>query len=106
MNRKLSATLALAGMLASSIAAAQPGSTPVTEAPPNGPGLGPQRPTPAINPIQLSPQDKEQLKDVESEYERFTQRADRTGDRARPIRSVDRLPDFRRSVSADRRPGR
>ena len=75
MNRKLSATLALAGMLASSVAAAQPGSTPVNEAPPNGPGLGPQRPTPNINPIQLSPQDKEQLKDVESEYERFTQRA-------------------------------
>ena len=72
MPRKLAATLALASMLASSVAAAQPSSTPVTEAPPNGPGLGQQPPTPAINPIQLSPEDKIQLKDIEAEYDRFT----------------------------------
>jgi tetratricopeptide (TPR) repeat protein len=72
MNRlnKLGAKVALAGMLLSSVAGAQPGPTPVTEAPPNGPGLGVQH-----NGIQLTAEDKEQLKDIENEYDRFTQAA-------------------------------
>ncbi len=72
-SRKLAASVALASMLLSTVAAAQPSSTPVTEAPPNGPGLGVQNPNPSpfTSPVQLSPEDKIQLKDAESEYEKF-----------------------------------
>lgn len=41
---------------------------------PNGPGIGQpvRRPIPVnVNPVQLSPREKEQLRDIEAEYERF-----------------------------------
>jgi cellulose synthase operon protein C len=55
--------------------------------PPNGPGVGPPRPaTPVnVNPIQLSPQEKEQLKDIEAEYERFLGSANQHDLRMRAI---------------------
>jgi tetratricopeptide (TPR) repeat protein len=56
--------------------------------PPNGPGVGqPSRPaTPVnINPIQLSPQEKEELKDIENEYERFVTAANHHDQRMRAI---------------------
>jgi tetratricopeptide (TPR) repeat protein len=74
---------------------APPGSAPpgattpaqIPQAPPSGPGLGPPRPpTPVnINPIQLSPQEKEQLKDIEAEYERFLGSANQHDRRMRAI---------------------
>src|SRR4029079_16469179 len=70
----------------------QPGSgpgaaAPIPHAPPNGPGLGQPRPAlPVnINPIQLSPQEKEQLKDIEAEYERFVNAANTHDRRMRAI---------------------
>jgi tetratricopeptide (TPR) repeat protein len=70
--------------------AAPPGATApaqIPQAPPSGPGLGPPRPaTPVnINPIQLSPQEKEQLKDVEAEYEHFVNSANQHDRRMRAI---------------------
>jgi cellulose synthase operon protein C len=69
---------------------APPGATAPTQipqAPPSGPGLGPPRPvTPVnINPIQLSPQEREQLKDIEAEYERFLGSANQHDRRMRAI---------------------
>lgn len=74
---KISALVALGAMLFSTVASAQPGTVPVQD-PPSGPGLGQPRgvPIPAMPPtIQLTPEEKEQLKDIEAEYERFTQAA-------------------------------
>jgi tetratricopeptide (TPR) repeat protein len=67
------ALAALGSLLLSTVAAAQPGATPVNEAPPHGPGLGHQRPD--VNPIQLSAEDKQQLQDIEAEFERFKRAA-------------------------------
>jgi tetratricopeptide (TPR) repeat protein len=55
--------------------------------PPSGPGLGqPTRPAPVnINPIQLSPQEKEALKDIEAEYDRFRNSANQQDQRMRAI---------------------
>ncbi len=68
-----------------------PAPTPVPEAPPSGPGLGqqlPPKPPPPpvnVNPIQLSPAEKEQLKDIEVEYDRFVQAANEHDTRMRLI---------------------
>ncbi len=97
----LAATLAL-GAVASAQPTAQPtttgpGGIPVD--PPNGPGVGPSQPPPGqpgqpgqprpapvnVNPIQLSPRDKDELKDVEVEYERFLQSANEHDLRMRSI---------------------
>ncbi|MBL0218896.1 MAG: hypothetical protein IPQ07_34115 [Myxococcales bacterium] len=76
---RVPALIALSAMLVSSltmVAGAQPGTMPSDPA--NGPGLGGPRgvPIPSMPaPIQLSPQEKDELKDVESEYDKFTQAA-------------------------------
>ncbi|HET7504986.1 MAG TPA: hypothetical protein VFK02_28375 [Kofleriaceae bacterium] len=54
--------------------------------PSSGPGLGqPVRPPVNVNPIQLSPQEKEALKDVEAEYDRFHTAATQHDRRMRAI---------------------
>ena len=66
---------------------AQPGTMPPQE-PPNGPGLGQPHgvPIPPMPPtLQLSPDEKEQLKDVESEYEKFQKAAAEHDARMRTI---------------------
>jgi hypothetical protein len=75
--------------------ATQPGTAPpgaasptsIPQQPPSGPGLGQPRPAVPvnINPIQLSPQEKEQLKDIEAEYERFVSSANQHDRRMRAI---------------------
>ena len=90
LPRRLAALCTVGSLLLGSVAAAQPAGspTPVTEAPPNGPGLGPTGTpvtVPNVNPIQLSPQDKDQLKDVEAEYDRFTAAATAHDQRMRTI---------------------
>ena len=74
----------------------------VPVAPPNGPGVGQPagqpvgqpgqpvspRPVPVpvnVNPIQLTPRDKDELKDVEAEYERFLSSANQHDQRMRAI---------------------
>lgn len=82
-----SVAITLGAMLFSTFASAQPGTVPVQD-PPSGPGLGQPRgvPVPAMPPvIQLTPEEKNQLKDVESEYERFTQAAVEHDTRMRTI---------------------
>ena len=88
MKTRLPALAALAALLASSFAIAQPGTT-VPQDPPSGPGLGQPygapvngqpipygQAVPQMPPtIQLTPQEKDELKDVESEYEKFTKAA-------------------------------
>ena len=76
LHTKVPALIALGAMLISSLAVAQPGTIP--EGPANGPGLGGPRPVPIApmpNPIQLTPQEKDELKDVEAEFDKFTQAA-------------------------------
>jgi len=83
-----------AGAPASGTGPADPAPTPsrVPAAPPNGPGLGQplgqpaQPPIPVnVNPIQLSPQEKEELRDIEAEYERFVTSANQHDQRMRTI---------------------
>jgi len=62
-----------------------PGPIGVPVQPPNGPGVGPSRSPVNINPIQLSPKEKEELKDVEAEYERFLGEANQHDLRMRAI---------------------
>jgi tetratricopeptide (TPR) repeat protein len=71
-----------------------PGPIGVPVQPPNGPGLGPpgtpkdtNRPAQPVNvnPIQLSPQEKDALKDIEAEYERFLSAATQHDQRMRAI---------------------
>jgi len=71
-------------------APAEPAPAPsrVPAALPNGPGLG--QPVPRaiavnVNPIQLSPQEKAELRDVEAEYERFVTAANQHDQRMRTI---------------------
>jgi cellulose synthase operon protein C len=83
-RRVLAGTVAVA--LVGGTAAAQPGTsspTPVTEAPPHGPGLGVQKPV--APPIQLSAEELEQLKDIEAEYDRFLAAAEAHDKRMRAI---------------------
>ncbi|MGE0550292.1 MAG: tetratricopeptide repeat protein [Kofleriaceae bacterium] len=83
-------------------APAQPApAQPMPAQPPNGPGLGPQAPqapqpapTPAptpvnVNPIQLSPKEKEELADLEREYERFLSAATDHDMRMRQIAKIE-----------------
>ncbi|HSD87905.1 MAG TPA: tetratricopeptide repeat protein, partial [Kofleriaceae bacterium] len=87
----------LVTLLITSIASAQPGATPdtgsgapapaptpaptpVNEPPPSAPGLGVQKPEP-----QLSPEDLDQLKDIEGEYDQFLQAADDHDKRMRQV---------------------
>src|SRR5690242_10988113 len=74
MNRAPFVVLLLAG-----IASAQPGTqpptgtptgTPANEPPPSGPGLGQPAP-PVAGGLQLNPQELEELKGVEADYEEF-----------------------------------
>jgi tetratricopeptide (TPR) repeat protein len=61
-----------------------PGTLPA--APPNGPGVGPPRPVPVrLNPIQLTSKEKDELKDVEAEYDRFINAANEHDARMRAI---------------------
>ncbi len=86
MRLRTRALFALGAMLLSSLAAAQPGTIP--QEPANGPGLGGPRPVPIQAmpaPIQLTPQEKDELKDVEAEYEKFTQAAAEQDVRMRTI---------------------
>ena len=63
-----------------------PGPTPVKEAPPTGPGLGVPAPHAVdTRPLQLTPKELEQLKDVESEYDAFIKAADEHDKRMRTI---------------------
>lgn len=81
------ALIALCAMMISTLAVAQPGTTMPSD-PGSGPGLGQPRgvPIPAMPPtIQLSPEEKEQLKDIEAEYERFTNAAVEHDTRMRTI---------------------
>ncbi|HEX7842694.1 MAG TPA: hypothetical protein VF469_34710, partial [Kofleriaceae bacterium] len=59
----------------------------VPVAPPNGPGLGPPRPVVPVNvnPIQLSPKEKDELREVEGEYDRFRAAAIEHDQRMRAI---------------------
>ncbi len=80
------ALVALSAMMISTLAVAQPGTVPSD--PGSGPGLGQPRgvPIPAMPPtIQLSPEEKAQLKDVEAEYEKFTAAAVEHDTRMRTI---------------------
>ena len=72
---------------ASDSSGAEPGPIGVPVAPPNGPGLGPSRArgTGGIYPIQLSPKEKAELRDVEAEYERFIDAANQHDQRMRAI---------------------
>src|SRR3954470_19385823 len=95
----LVASIALGAITSRAALAQAPGSAPAADPagvpaqPPSGPGLGPQGPrgpapvrAPAsINPIQLTPQEKDQLKDVEAEYERFITSANQHDTRMRAI---------------------
>lgn len=108
-RRALSALLA-AGLAIAPAASAQPGASPASSAPrprpdrsaadpgagpeglpaapPSGPGLGPPRPVPSpirTNPIQLSPKEKDELRDIEAEYTRFVNAADQHDSRMRAI---------------------
>ncbi|MBA3465623.1 MAG: hypothetical protein H0T46_37170 [Deltaproteobacteria bacterium] len=81
--------MALSLLATTTLAIAQPGTMPSDPA--TGPGLGgqpqpfgvPVGPMPPT--IQLTPQEKDQLKDVEAEYERFTQAATEHDARMRSI---------------------
>lgn len=61
-----------------------PSGVPV-EAPPSGPGLGPQAPRRPIGPIRLDPAELAVLKDVEAEYQRFQRAANQHDARLRQI---------------------
>jgi tetratricopeptide (TPR) repeat protein len=74
----------LLSSVVSSVAWAQPGSTPVNEPPPSGPGLG--QPAPAAQgAIQLNAQELEELKGVEADYEEFLMAAKNHDARLRAI---------------------
>jgi cellulose synthase operon protein C len=91
-RRTLIAATLVVGLLAPSARAQPnlPGPTGVPVAPPSGPGIGPPRPsrqTPpaAPRPLQLSAEEKNELKDVEAEYERFLAAANQHDQRMRSI---------------------
>jgi hypothetical protein len=64
----------------------EPGPAGVPVAPPSGPGVGrPVRPPISTRPIQLSPRDKDELKDVEAEHDRFVAAANEHDARLRAI---------------------
>jgi cellulose synthase operon protein C len=67
------------------IAHAQPGTqpTPASEPAPSAPGLG--QPTPATGALQLTPQELEELKGVEADYEQFLEAAQKHDSRLRTI---------------------
>ena len=81
--------LPLLVLLLASVASAQPGSVP--QAPATGPGLGVPAPTPApaatpaAPPAQLSPQDLDELKGIEGDYDRFLGAAQTHDKRMRQI---------------------
>ena len=80
------ALIALCAMMISTLASAQPGTMPSD--PGSGPGLGQPRGVPIApmpDTVQLSPEEKDQLKDVEAEYERFTATAIEHDTRMRTI---------------------
>jgi tetratricopeptide (TPR) repeat protein len=82
--------LPLVALLVAGVAYGQPGTqpaspTPVNEAPPSGPGLGQQTPPPASGSLQLSPEELEELKQVEADYEQFLEAAKNHDSRMRLI---------------------
>ncbi|MGE3545551.1 MAG: tetratricopeptide repeat protein [Kofleriaceae bacterium] len=101
LRRSLASALTVA-LLTGPVAAqpAQPGdgSAPpaVPAQPANGPGLGPQAGQPSgqpvavdVNPIQLSPKEKEELAELEQEYERFLAAATDHDSRMRQIAKIE-----------------
>jgi len=63
-----------------------PGSMPA--APPSGPGVGPPRPAgprPNLHPIELSPKEMSELKEVETDYDHFINAANQHDQRMRAI---------------------
>lgn len=83
---RLSAIVTIASLLLGSVAGAQPSNTapqpqPFPTGPANGPGLGPQ----VTAPIQLSPEEKRELAEVEADFEKFTQAATEHDTRMRTI---------------------
>ena len=79
------ATMLIASLLATSVAGAQPGTAPaqpIPQGPANGPGLGPQLAAP---PIQLSAKEKQELAEIEADFEKFTQSAIEHDTRMRTI---------------------
>jgi tetratricopeptide (TPR) repeat protein len=83
--------LPLVALLISGLAYGQPGQqpapspTPVNEAPPTGPGLGQPTPPPISGSLQLTPQEMEELKSVEEDYEQFLEAAKTHDTRMREI---------------------
>lgn len=82
--------LPLIALLVASVVHAQPGvtpssPTPVDEPPPTGPGLGRPTPPPVRGPISLSPEELEELKQVEADFERFVEAAKNHDARLRQI---------------------
>ncbi len=84
--------LPLIALLVAGVAYGQPGTqppqpspTPVDEAPPTGPGLGQPTPPPVGGALQLSPEELEELKQVEADYEQFLEAAKNHDTRMRLI---------------------
>lgn len=79
--------LPLLVLLLASVASAQPGTQqPIPQDPATGPGLGQQpAPTPMAPPAQLSPQELDELKAVEGDYDRFVDAATKHDTRMRQI---------------------
>ena len=78
--------IALVLLVAGGVAVAQPGTqppaptpapspTPVDEPPPSAPGLGQPQPVPVTGALELTPQELEELKAVEADYEQFLEAA-------------------------------
>ncbi len=84
-------------LLATANSFAQPGATPVNEGAPSAPGLGVQQPHSSIP---LSKEDLDELKDIESEYDRFLQAAD---DHDKRMRTVARNEYTQRTAELERR---
>jgi tetratricopeptide (TPR) repeat protein len=86
--KKLPLVVALVSGLASApTLLAQPGNqpTPVNEPPATGPGLGQPAPAPAAGSLNLSPEELEELKQVEADYEQFLEAAKEHDSRMRAI---------------------
>lgn len=84
--------LPLIALLVAGVANAQPGTTPpapsptpVDEPPPTGPGLGRPMPPPVSGPVQLSPEELDELKQVEADFDQFLEAAQNHDARLRQI---------------------
>src|SRR5690606_10281392 len=86
--------LPLIALLVAGVAYGQPGNqppqpapspTPVNEPPPTGPGLGQPTPPPNRGALELTPEELEELKQVEADYEQFLEAARNHDTRMRMI---------------------